>query len=401
MRSIHAESDAIRTPGAQWGTAGWAWTDAALWESIAMPSESSALWMRRLPVAIGFGIALLLVMLLVPAVQYAQEAARRSQSRNTLKQIGLALDTYHETFRMFPPGGTFDAAGRPYHGWTTFLDCYLAQSAFIDLLDNTVPWDDPVNVDLFLKGWPYPSWQNPSVPEVTTADGFPVSHFTANQWVMHRNSSIRVQDLTSGQSSVGLVGDANGDFEPLGSPYQWRDLTGGLGKPQSGFGCPTRPITMIVMADGSVRILSDAIDSRVAESMAGPDELKPSPEQVAKPSVRYRLKSADYWLFDGQLRGHKGLMTLRLSPDRKLLKVDFGSHIGWVEATKGAWLSKFEALTNGNAVEHVELQGNLWSDELKPFLELPTLKRLTVSGATFTGDSATLLKSARGDILID
>lgn len=89
----------------------------------------------------------ILVALLLPAVQAAREAARRMSCTNNLKQLGIALHNYHDSYKTFPTGAIWgNGVGRPqgpyHHTWMTKILPYMEQQPLYDQMDIKAPvWD--------------------------------------------------------------------------------------------------------------------------------------------------------------------------------------------------------------------------------------------------------------------
>ncbi|GAA4424577.1 DUF1559 domain-containing protein [Bremerella cremea] len=76
----------------------------------------------------------ILIALLLPAVQQAREAARRSQCKNNLKQLGLAMHMYHDTYQSFPIGIQAAWGG----SWSWSILPFIEQQALFDVMPNPV-----------------------------------------------------------------------------------------------------------------------------------------------------------------------------------------------------------------------------------------------------------------------
>ncbi len=149
-------------------------------------------------------IIAILIALLLPAVQQAREAARRSQCKNNLKQIGIALHNYHDLHRTFPFG--FDRHGT---GWTAMILPQLEQNNLYETLtfaetgagDWNVAGANQQACQQVIAGFRCPSCP---VPEQLDWEGIPSRSpvtYTANA------SGDRVEDRNSGEpGSVGETG---------------------------------------------------------------------------------------------------------------------------------------------------------------------------------------------------
>src|SRR5436190_2065563 len=86
----------------------------------------------------------ILIALLLPAIQAAREAGRKTTCRNNLKQIGLALHHYHDAHRAFPPSavisgfgwGTAEGPG-PWPSWVVLILPFIEGQNVRDTIDSS------------------------------------------------------------------------------------------------------------------------------------------------------------------------------------------------------------------------------------------------------------------------
>ena len=181
-----------------------------------------------------------LIGLLLPAVQMAREAARRTGCRNNLRQLGLALHNFHDVYRAFPASGwTRSGPGNPgghYISWRAMILPYLEQSALHEGYDFRANWWSSQNLDngtnlLAVYQCPSTPTQQAILQAVSKSprpkldlnralaradyealmgvreviDPVRYQDKEMTRGVMHRNSSVRFADITDGTSMTVVV----------------------------------------------------------------------------------------------------------------------------------------------------------------------------------------------------
>jgi len=159
----------------------------------------------------------ILIALLLPAVQAAREAARRSQCTNNLKQIGLALHNYHDTYKVLPSARCIKYVGTALSGtawgWGMFILPFIEQQSLHDTISTGNPslWgalSDPAKQPVMQQ--PLSAFRCPSdiAPEVNTQRTFnyysqTLSCATSN-YVGSSSSDIPLGDSPSDAEYAGV-----------------------------------------------------------------------------------------------------------------------------------------------------------------------------------------------------
>ncbi len=269
-------------------------TDCDPIKSSSEPARIRPPIRRWVEVGVMIGVPTLLVLLLLPAVQQAREASRRSMCKNNLKQIGLALHNYHEVFDRLPIGATIAPDGTAHHGWTTPILPYLDASPVYNNLDLNLPWNDPRNAP-FLR-CPYSVYRSEYDNQNWTVDGWPLIHFMANPDLFYRNSSVSMKEIED-TSTLWCVGEITDGLTPWAYPFNWRELGDHMDYGPQGFGRGKVGGGHILLLDGSVRFVGpDWNPEFFVAAKAGSKALRkqrgaPTAEQIAKPDIRFETTS--------------------------------------------------------------------------------------------------------------
>jgi hypothetical protein len=203
---------------------------------------------------------------------YGTSLGERYQSRAAqwnLKDLGMGALNYHSTIGRLPPGGTFTPDGAGLHSWETHLLPYLPYST--REIDMQSPWNGPRNEAYFKSV--LPPFINPDfrTADLEDADGFGLSHYAANRHVFNAGQPLRLDQITDGPANTILFGEVNTGFKPWGDPVNWRDPAKGINASPEGFGgARSNGGARFVMADGSVRFVSEKVSPRVLQALATP-----------------------------------------------------------------------------------------------------------------------------------
>jgi prepilin-type processing-associated H-X9-DG protein len=229
------------------------------------PGAGTAILIVVLVVAVVLGLLVCGgVALLLPAVQAAREAARRSQCNNNLKQIALALHNYHDVYKCFPPAVITDKQGRPMRSWRVAILPFMEQKALYDQYDFNQPWDSPRNRPL--DNTPMPVYRCPSDPGLNSTETNYVMIAGKGTVGGLPNEAVTFAQITDGTSNTILV------VEVVGTGIQWMEpkdlsideLSGRLNDGSGKCISSQHPGgANVALADGSVRFLSNTLDPQV------------------------------------------------------------------------------------------------------------------------------------------
>jgi prepilin-type N-terminal cleavage/methylation domain-containing protein len=185
-------------------------------------------------VLVVIAILAILMSLLLPAIQAARESARRAQCGNHLRQMGLAMQQYHDAKRRFPSGTV--SSSRLL--WTGSILPFIEQQNLHNQIDFSLPWNLGNNARVCSTFLPIYRCPSSTSPDTMTAQGIddrvPCDYLAVcsgtdmresglgilaggphSNGVFFVDSRVRMAEIVDGTSNTVAVGDSFFQFEEL------------------------------------------------------------------------------------------------------------------------------------------------------------------------------------------
>jgi hypothetical protein len=224
--------------------------------------DGDELTIRLEGIQTGYASSGVMVGLLLPAVQAAREAARRTSSMNNMKQILLAMHNYHDAMQKFPDARARNADGKLMLSWRVALLPYLEEGDLYNQFHLDEPWDSEHNLKLVAK---MPKvYADPSAPALPGTEGLTNYHVPFNDGLLFdAKGPTHFRDVTDGTSNTIALFEA-------ARPVPWtmpEDAEINQADPAANLSRLRAGIFQVGFADGSVQALPQGIDAMTLWSL--------------------------------------------------------------------------------------------------------------------------------------
>ena len=208
----------------------------------------------------GAGVA---VGLLLPAVQQAREAARRTQGKNNLKQVGLAMHNYHDAKKKFPAAASVDKKEKKLLSWRVHILPYLGEAALWKQFHLDEPWDSEHNKEL-IKQIP-PVYVSPSHADLAGEGKTVYLVPTGKGTSFDGNEGLGMREFTDGTSNTIMAVEASREAAVIWTKPD--DLEVDFKNPIKGLKGAREGGFHALLCDGSVRFISENIDINILKAL--------------------------------------------------------------------------------------------------------------------------------------
>lgn len=211
-----------------------------------------------------------LIALLLPAVQSAREAARRTVTMNNFRQVVLAMQMYESTHGRFPSQAICDKEGKPLLSWRVMLLPYLEAGNLYEQFRLDEPWDSEHNLKLVER---MPAvYGDPAAPELAARGLTTVQVLTGKDTLFSApDKAPTAGSVSDGLSRTLAIVEARPDKAvPWTAPD---DIEFDPEAPLAGVGNPRRAggLFTSAMFDGSVRVLTPDVAPEVFKATVTPN----------------------------------------------------------------------------------------------------------------------------------